>query len=188
MQEEILRFWFGQPGTAGFGAARDMWFRKDAVFDAAIREQFAAAIETALAGGFADWTSPRPTLARILLLDQFTRNAFRDTPRAFAGDPLALALADEAVARGDDSHLVPVERWFMYLPFTHAESPRAQQRGLELFRRLRETTALAEPLAWAERHAQVIARFGRFPHRNGILGRESTAEEIAFLAAPGSRF
>lgn len=188
MQEEILEFWFGRPGTADYGSTRNVWFRKDTAFDAAIRERFGAAIETALSGGFADWASPRGALARILLLDQFTRNAFRDTPRAFAGDALALRLADATIARGDDEKLIPVERWFLYMPFVHAESPPAQQRAVELFRRLRDLTGLADPLKWAERHAAVIDRFGRFPHRNAILGRESTAEEIAFLAAPGSRF
>jgi uncharacterized protein (DUF924 family) len=188
MHEEILEFWFGQPGTAGYPSARDEWFRKDPAFDALIRERFSAPIVTALAGGFADWTAPRAALARILLLDQFTRNAFRDTPRAFAGDALALPLAAAAIARGDDRKLPAFERWFMYLPFAHAESLPAQQRALELFGRLRDTTGLTEPLAWAERHAKVIQLFGRFPHRNAILGRESTAEETAFLAAPGSRF
>lgn len=188
MREEILEFWFGRPGTADYGRRRQAWFRKDAAFDAAIRERFGAAIETALCSGFADWTAPRGTLARILLLDQFTRNSFRDTPRAFAGDALALSLAEEAIARGDDGSLIPVERWFMYMPYEHAESPSAQQRAVSLFRRLRDQTGLVEPLAWAERHAQVIRRFGRFPHRNAILGRESTPEEAVFLAAPGSRF
>ncbi len=114
--------------------------------------------------------------------------AARDTPRAFAGDALALALADDAIARGDDGALAPVERWFMYIPYEHAESLRAQERSLTLFRRLRDQTGLVEPLTWAERHADVIRLFGRFPHRNAILGRVSTPEEIAFLAAPGSRF
>lgn len=185
---EILDFWFGQRGSDAYGSERAEWFRKDPAFDAQIRARFGPAIETALTGGFAAWTSPRGTLARILLLDQFTRNAFRNTPRAIAGDTLALSLAEEAVARGDDGHLIPVERLFMYLPFAHAESPRAQQRSLELYRRLRDTSGLAEPLAGAERHAKVIQLFGRFPHRNAILGRESTAEEIAFLRTPGSRF
>jgi uncharacterized protein (DUF924 family) len=188
MSEAILEFWFGRPGSAGYGDSRAEWFRTSPTFDAVIRERFGAAIEAALAGGFADWTPPRPALARILLLDQFTRNAFRDTPRAFAGDALALTLAREAVARGDDDQLIAIERSFLYLPFAHAESVAAQERALELFGRLRETSGLAEPLRWAERHARVIRLFGRFPHRNSILGRESTAEEIAFLAAPGSRF
>jgi uncharacterized protein (DUF924 family) len=188
MQEEILEFWFGRPGAADYGSTRKAWFRKDAAFDATIRERFGSAIETALSGGFADWTAPRGMLARILLLDQFTRNSFRDTPRAFAGDALALTLAKEAIARGDDGELIPVERWFMYMPYVHAESPSAQERAVSLFRDLRDTTGLAEPFDWAERHAEVIRLFGRFPHRNAILGRESTPEEVAFLAAPGSRF
>src|SRR6266545_531597 len=136
VQEEILEFWFGRPGTADYGSTRKAWFRKDAAFDAAIRERFGAAIETALSGGFADWTAPRGTLARILLLDQCTRNSFRDTPRAFAGD----ALAEEATARGNDGNLIPVERWFMYMPYVHAESFAAQERAVSLFRRLRDET------------------------------------------------
>jgi uncharacterized protein (DUF924 family) len=188
MQEKILEFWFGRPGTAEHGSTRSVWFRKDPAFDAQISARFAVAIETALAGGFTEWSSPRGALARIVLLDQFTRNSFRDTPRAFAGDALASAIAEDAVARGDDLSLSPVERWFMYLPFVHAESLHAQERSLALFRRLRDQTSLADPLPWAERHAGVIRRFGRFPHRNAILDRTSTPEEIAFLAAPGSRF
>jgi uncharacterized protein (DUF924 family) len=188
MQEQILEFWFGRPGTPAYGSTRKEWFRKDPAFDAAIRERFGGAIETALAGGFADWTAPRGKLARIVLLDQFTRNSFRGAAQAFAGDALALALADETVARGDDVPLIPVERWFVYLPYVHAESLAAQERAVSLYRRLREETGLDEPLVWAERHAEVIRLFGRFPHRNAILGRESTPEEIAFLAAPGSRF
>jgi len=185
--QAVLDFWFGAPGSARHGAERDFWFRKDAALDAEIAARFGAAIETALAGGFAAWSSPRGALARILLLDQLTRNSFRDTPRAFAGDAIALPLAEEAVARGDDRALANVERWFTYMPFQHAESVAAQERSLALFRLLRDD-GLASPLAWAEKHAAVIRRFGRFPHRNAILGRESTAEEIAFLSTKGSRF
>jgi uncharacterized protein (DUF924 family) len=188
LQKEIFEFWFGRPGTAEYGSTRDVWFRKDALLDAAIRERFGAAIATALADGFADWTSPRGMLTRIVLLDQFTRNSFRDTPRAFAGDAKALSLALDALARGDDRGLIAVERWFMYMPLVHAESMAAQEQALSLFRRLRDETGLGEPLVWAERHAETIRRFGRFPHRNAILGRDSTPEELAFLAAPGSRF
>jgi uncharacterized protein (DUF924 family) len=188
MQEEVLEFWFAPAGTAEHGTTRSVWFRKDPAFDAQIWARFGVAIETALTGGFTEWSSPRGALARILLLDQFTRNSFRDTPRAFAGDALAFATADDAVARGDDGALAPVERWFMYMPYVHAESLHAQERSLALFGRLRDQTGLAEPFEWAERHAGVIRLFGRFPHRNATLGRASTAEEIAFLAAPGSRF
>jgi uncharacterized protein (DUF924 family) len=188
VQDAILEFWFGRPGTPEHGRSRRVWFRKDPAFDADIWARFGVAIETALAGGFADWSSPRGILARILLLDQFTRNSFRDTPRAFAGDAQAIAIAEDALARGDDSALAPLERWFVYLPYAHAESLHAQERSLALFRRLRDETGLAEPLPWAERHAEVFRLFGRFPHRNAILGRASTPEEVAFLAAPGSRF
>jgi len=188
MQQAILDFWFGPAVTAEYGTERDFWFRKDPAFDAELRNRFAVAIDSALAGGFSEWTSPRGALARILLLDQFTRNAFRGTPRAFAGDSRALTLSEEAIGRGHDRALIAVERWFMYMPFEHAESLPAQERAVELFRRLGEDTGLTGQLAWAERHAHVIRRFGRFPHRNAILGRVSTPEEIAFLATPGSGF
>jgi len=188
LQDEILDFWFGPPSSPGYGASRPEWFRKNPSFDAEIRERFGAAIENALAGGFADWTAPRAALARVLLLDQFTRNSFRDSARAFAGDPLALATAEASIARGDDRALIPVERWFMYLPFEHSEDLAKQERGVALCTRLRNETGLADPLVWVEKHAAVIRRFGRFPHRNAVLGRESTPEEIDFLARPGSRF
>jgi len=188
MREAILDFWFGAPGTTGYGAERAQWFRKDSAFDETIRTRFGAAIETAIAGGFADWTDDRGLLARVLLLDQFTRNVYRDTPRAFAGDVLALELARGAVERGVDRGLIPVERWFVYLPFEHAEDVAAQEMGLEQFTRLRDETGFGGPLPWAQRHADVIHRFGRFPHRNAILGRASTPEEIAFLSTPGSSF
>jgi uncharacterized protein (DUF924 family) len=186
--DSILDFWFGRPGSADYGRERKEWFRKNAAFDAAIRSRFGAEVETALAGGYADWTAPRVQLARVLLLDQFTRNAFRDTPRAFAGDTLARTIVTGAVARGDDRELIPMERYFIYLPFAHAEDLAMQERSVELFRKLRDEAGLDDPLVWAERHAAVIRLFGRFPHRNAILGRESTAEEVAFLSAPGSRF
>jgi uncharacterized protein (DUF924 family) len=188
MQDDILEFWFGHPGTAGYGEERAEWFRKDAAFDASVRARFAGAIEAALAGAFADWTDPRGVLARVLLLDQFTRNAYRDTPGAFAGDALALPAAEQLVDRGGDGELIPVERLFMYLPFEHAESLAAQERSIELFMRLSAETGLTDQLQWARRHAEIIRRFGRFPHRNAIVGRISTPEEIAFLATPGSRF
>jgi uncharacterized protein (DUF924 family) len=188
LRDEILDFWFGRPDAAGYGAARDEWFRKDVDFDTVLRACFGSAIETALAGGFAEWVDPRGAVAHVLLLDQFTRNSFRNTPRAFAGDDLALSIAQNAIERQVDAGLIPVERWFLYLPFEHAESLLAQQRSIELFTRLERETGMAEPLAWARRHADVVRRFGRFPHRNAILGRASTPEELEFLASPGSRF
>jgi uncharacterized protein (DUF924 family) len=185
----VLDFWFGPVGSERYGQTRDAWFRKDALFDAQVRAQFGPAIEAGLAGCYREWAAtPRGALAQIVLLDQFTRNSFRDSPRALAGDAMALAAAEQAIARGDDLALIGVERWFVYLPYTHAESVASQQRSVELFTRLRDETGLTDPLVWAKRHASVIYLFGRFPHRNVILGRESTPEEVAFLAAPGSRF
>ena len=186
-QHEILDFWFGVPGSVEYGQARNVWFRKDDAFDALVRAQFGGAVEAAIAGGFGDWTAPRGELARVILLDQFTRNIYRGSPRAFAGDARALATAQDAVSRGDDRELIPVERWFLYMPFQHAESGEAQARSVELCTRLRDD-GLAAPLEWAQRHAEIVRRFGRFPHRNTILGRESTPEEIAFLSLPGSGF
>ena len=188
MRDEILDFWFGRPDTPGFGAARPEWFRKDVAFDGALHARFGSAIDMALAGCFAEWADPRGILARVLLLDQFTRNCYRDAPRAFAGDTLALAIAEQAVMRNDDAALIPVERWFLYMPFLHGESMSAQQQSVDLFTRLAADSGMADVLVWADRHAAVIRRFGRFPHRNAILGRESTPEEVAFLATPGSRF
>jgi uncharacterized protein (DUF924 family) len=188
LRDEILEFWFGRPDTPGFGEAHAEWFRKDAAFDAALHARFGSVVDAALAGGFAEWVDPRGTLARVLLLDQFTRNNYRDTPRAFAGDALALSLAQQAVARQDDAALIPVERWFLYMPFEHAETMSAQEQSVNLFARLEAESGMADLVVWAERHAAVIRRFGRFPHRNAILGRASTPEEVAFLATPGSRF
>lgn len=185
LASDVHAFWFGPEPHA----ERAEWFRKDPAFDALIRDRFGTAIQTALAGGYASWSAtPRGALARVLLLDQFTRNAFRDTPRAFAGDPLALATASRAVDAGFDRSLAKLERWFLYLPFEHSEDLAMQERSLELLGRLSEDTADPSPLDWAERHAVIIRRFGRYPHRNAILGRASTPEEIAFLREPGSGF
>jgi uncharacterized protein (DUF924 family) len=182
---EVLAFWFGPPPHA----ARAAWFRKDAAFDAEIRSRFGAAVEAALAGALREWTAtPHGTLARVLLLDQFTRNLFRDTPRAFAGDRDALAMAAAAVDAGHDRALDPYERWFLYLPFEHAEDAAAQQRSLALFGALAAETGDRGPLEWAEKHAAIVRRFGRYPHRNAIVGRVSTPAEIEFLKEPGSRF
>ena len=188
VQDEILDFWLAPSGSAEHGQTRELWFRKDAAVDQSIRVRFGAAVETALAGGFGEWTMPRGALARVLLLDQFTRNIYRQTPRAFAGDILALGISRAAVANRDDQALMPVERWFLYMPFEHAEDLAAQEASLQLFARLRDETGLSEPVMWAERHAAVIRRFGRYPHRNPILGRESTAEEIEYLATDGRGF
>jgi uncharacterized protein (DUF924 family) len=182
---DVLAFWFGEAPHA----ARDVWFRKDAEFDATIRDRFGAAIDKALAGAYGDWcVDAHGALARVLLLDQFTRNVFRDSARAFAGDARALATAQDALTRGFDTALDPFERWFLYLPFEHSEDRGIQQRSLELFGALAREPGFAGPFDYAQRHAAIVERFGRFPHRNAILGRESTDEERAFLRQPGSSF
>ena len=185
----ILTFWYGPKDAVLDRIERDVWFRKDAAFDAEIRARFGDAIDIALAGGYGEWcATAEGALARVLVLDQFTRNVHRDTPTAFAGDARALATAQDAVERGLDRALDRYGRWFLYMPFEHAEDRVAQERSLALFGALAEETGLARPLEWAHKHADVIARFGRYPHRNAILGRAPTPEELAFLAGPGSRF
>jgi uncharacterized protein (DUF924 family) len=189
--QHVIDFWFGAPGSADDGKPRRAWFVKDAAFDTVIRERFGAAIDKALAGTLQSWDAEGPggTLARILLLDQFTRNAYRDTPAAFAGDALALGAARAMVDSGADAALAPLRRAFVYLPFEHAEDLQDQARAVALFSALAGThPGLDDMLDYARRHQAVIARFGRFPHRNAILGRESTPEEVAFLREPGSRF
>ena len=198
LAQEILDFWFvpapGEPTGTGNAtvdgvAVRNVWFRKDDAFDAEIRRRFGVALAAGLAGAYGEWCDePRGSLARVVLLDQFTRNAFRGTPRSFAGDARALATARDAVEQGDDRALAPQERWFLYMPFEHSEALADQDRAVELFEALAAKTGLDEPLPWAIRHRDVIRRFGRFPHRNAILDRASTADEIAFLREPGSSF
>jgi len=185
---DVLDFWFSAPDSPEFGKPRDLWFRKSDATDAAIRARFGADVEAALVGQRSSWArGAREALALVLLLDQFTRNIFRDTPRAFAGDTQALNLARDLVARGDDRVLAPVERWFVYLPFEHAESLAMQEESVRLGREL-AGEGHGEALVWAQKHYDVIARFGRFPHRNQILGRTSSTDELAFLQQPGSRF
>ena len=187
--EAILDFWFGAPDTPEFGRPRELWFTKSAATDALIRDRFGTAVETALRGELHHWADgdARRALALILLLDQFTRNIHRDSARAFAGDAFALAVAKRLVADGRDRRLAPIERWFAYLPFEHSEGIEDQHESLRLFGELAKE-GLAEPLVWARKHHDVVARFGRYPHRNELLGRASTAEEIEFLRQPGSRF
>ncbi|HJV60063.1 MAG TPA: DUF924 family protein [Albitalea sp.] len=181
---EVLRFWFAD------GGLRDEWFRKDESFDALIRERFGTLVERAIEGGLLDWQdAPDAALARILLLDQFTRNIHRGTARAFAGDALALAAARSMVSTGQDLALPPERRAFVYLPFEHAEDLVAQDEAVRLFTALaHQAPEMNGMLDYARRHRAVIARFGRFPHRNAALGRASTPEEAAFLQQPGSGF
>jgi uncharacterized protein (DUF924 family) len=185
----ILAFWFGDAGDADCGKRRKAWFSKSPEFDSAIGERFLEDYRLARAGGLDDWRdSPETCLALILLLDQFPRNMFRGTPEAFAADVQALALARHAVERGFDRMLPPEQRMFVYLPFEHSESIADQRRCVELMQGLRGAPGLEDVSDFAQRHLRVIERFGRFPHRNAIQGRESSPEEIEFLRGPGSRF
>lgn len=186
---EVLAFWFGEPGSADFGKPRPAWFRKDPAFDEEIRHRFLALHARAALGELDRWhDDPDSLLALVVVLDQFSRNLYRDDPRAFSQDAAALACAQLAIGRGWDEARLPVERQFLYLPFEHAEDAAAQARSLALFGALARETGLRDPLEWAEKHAAVVRRFGRYPHRNAILGRASTAGEIAFLREPGSSF
>jgi uncharacterized protein (DUF924 family) len=181
----VLEFWFGpEPGRP-----RAEWFRKDPAFDAEVGRRFGAMHAQAAAGGMEDWCDTvRGNLALVIVLDQFSRNLFRDDARAFAQDARARSCARAALARGDDLELSPVERQFLYLPFEHSEVAADQDIGVAKMRELEafeETRGLTQ---WAEKHRAIIQRFGRFPHRNRALGRASTPEETAFLETPGSGF
>lgn len=200
----VLEFWFGRGGgdlDAGVAAAEiaaaktPLWWSKDAQLDAQITARFAATVDAAAAGQLDAWAeSPRGILALIICADQFPRNIRRDSPAAFACDPVALRWAKSCVERGDDQLLAPIQRVFAYLPFEHSEALADQQRSLALYQALAAAAPAAERelfdgyLDYARRHHDIIAQFGRFPHRNAVLGRPSTAAESAFLQQPGSAF
>ena len=188
--QAVLDFWFGADRTPEHGQVRAEWFRKDAAFDAQIAQRFGGIVSSALAGGLTHWDAqPAGRLARIVVLDQFTRNMFRDTAEAFAGDALALATARKMIEEGLDATLRPEQRVFVYLPFEHHESVAMQDESVRLLSALiSEAPALQNMLDYAHKHHAVVARFGRFPHRNAVLDRMSTAEELTFLQEPGSRF
>jgi uncharacterized protein (DUF924 family) len=188
--QDVLDFWFGRPGDAEYLQSRAAWFRKDDDFDAAIRERFGAVIEAALRDQLAHWAHKRESaVALIVVLDQFPRNAFRGSARMFEGDALALTAARAMVDAGADRGLPGVMRQFVYLPFEHAEDMAMQHESMRLFGELaREQPALADLPEWARKHFDIVARFGRYPHRNALLGRESTPEEMVFLQQPGSGF
>lgn len=189
--QDVLDFWFLPPADEGYCKPRAEWFRKDDAFDAAIADRFGTTIALAVGGGLREWDAQGPTgtLARILVLDQFTRNSARGTPGAFAGDALALSAARRLVETGADRELSPIQRWFAYLPFEHAEDAAMQEMSVRLFTGLAmQHSGFETALDYAHRHRGVIARFGRFPHRNPILGRASTLDEVEYLKQPGSGF
>jgi uncharacterized protein (DUF924 family) len=183
LAQQVLGFWFQ-------GNERDpRWFGKDPAFDAQLRARFLPLYERAAGGGLVRWmNASADCLALILVLDQFPRNMFRGTARAFATDAAALAAAKCAVADGHDRSMRPAQRMFLYLPFQHAESLAEQDRSLELNAPLGAFQETFDVPRFAEAHRAIIERFGRFPHRNAALGRASTPEEIEFLKQPGSSF
>lgn len=182
---EVLAFWFGENP----GAQRAEWFRKDAAFDATIRSRFGALHEAAAKRELEAWrAAPETMLALVVVLDQFSRNLHRGDPRAFAQDAHARECANEALGRGDDDRLLPVQRTFLYLPLEHSEDLADQERCIALMEKLEAFAQTRGLVTWAVKHRDVIARFGRFPHRNTALGRPSTPEEIEFLKQPGSGF
>ncbi|WP_354678014.1 DUF924 family protein [Cupriavidus plantarum] len=214
--QRLLDFWFDVPGGPSWNTYRRAWFKKDPAFDAAVCEAFMpmwqAACErlnvvgpaashasnpaASLAGNAAadgcapdDWSvTPEGACARIVLLDQIPRNAFRGDPRAFATDPAALALTRRVIALGWDREMpTPLHRMFCYMPLQHVEDLDAQHESVRQLERLRDETGI-DTVYWARKHRDIIARFGRFPHRNAILGRASTDEEAKFLVEPGSSF
>jgi uncharacterized protein (DUF924 family) len=184
---DALLFWFGPPAERGKRHKR--WFVKSDAFDREIRERFLPLYEQAAAGKLAHLKeNAADCLSLIVLLDQFPRNMFRGTPRVFATDPLALETARHAVARGFDRTMLPVERMFVYLPFEHSEALADQMKSCELAKPLDAFSETNDVYRYAVLHHDIIERFGRFPHRNAILGRTSTPEELEFLKGPGSSF
>lgn len=185
----ILDFWFGAPGSAEHGRNRAVWFQKSEDFDQQITNQFMADYQNARDGRYASWTETTDgCLALLILLDQFPRNMFRESARAFATDPMALEIAVNMVESGKDKTLSKEEKFFVYLPFEHAEDIEMQKRCLELTAAMPQGTGKNSPYYWAKKHYDVIARFGRFPHRNALLGRANSAEEDVYLSQPGAGF
>lgn len=178
MYQDILKFWFEETEPA-------QWWKKDENLDRIIIERFSELHRRAARCELFEWRKDaRGRLAEIIVLDQFSRNMFRDSPLSFAHDALALALSQEAVSAGADKALNPVERSFLYMPFMHSESMKIHEVAVELFRR----NGLEGNFDYELKHKAIIERFGRYPHRNAILGRESTQDEIEFLKQPGSGF
>ncbi len=178
MIQQVLTFWFERHGP-------DQWWAKDPVFDDAIRVHFGALHARAVRAELHDWrATPEGRLAEIIVLDQLSRNLYRDDARAFANDGMALVLAQEAVRAGADREIPAERRGFLYMPYQHSESALVHEFAVPLF----ESLGDAESLDYELQHKAIIDRFGRYPHRNAVLSRPSTTEEIAFLKTEGSSF
>src|SRR3989304_7449671 len=198
-QEEILQYWFGElkESEAPSSDYYKIWFAKGIEIDEYIKNKFEEDLKCAIEGKLKNWEDkPRGTLALIILLDQFSRNIYRGTAKAFSQDSLALEICLRGIEKGFDKRLHPVERLFLYMPLEHSEDLEIQKKSVEYFSMLEETftstpslvSIISEFKNYAEKHYVIIERFGRFPHRNEILGRKSTPEEIEFLKQPGSSF
>jgi len=187
---DILEFWFGSSDSDTPGKARKAWFSKSSEFDQRIRIHFQDDYQKAAAGELNHWQqTAQGSVALILLLDQFPRNMFRGAPGAFTTDLQAQAVTQHAIARGLDQELPTLQRWFLYIPLMHSENLDHQRQSVELFRQLKDADPeTASAFTYAVRHREVIEQFGRFPHRNEILDRASTPEEVEFLKQPGSSF
>jgi len=181
--DDVLGFWFED-------CTPEQWFAKNDAFDAALKMRFGACCNAAATGALDGWAADgRGALALVLVLDQFPRNLYRDDPRAWATDGAALMVAEAAIMQGWDAALAPLERMFLYLPFQHAEDRVLQARSVALYTALdEEPGAHPKALESARRHREIVERFGRFPHRNAVLGRTSTPDELAFLEEPDSSF
>jgi uncharacterized protein (DUF924 family) len=187
--QEVLDFWFGREGEEGYGEFREAWFNRDPEFDREIRDRFESVYEEAAAGRLDHWKSEaRSCLALIVVLDQFPRNMYRGDARMYAADEKAREAARHAVEHAYDRELSPYGRLFMYLPFEHSEELDDQRLSVELFRGLATEMGSEDLLGYAVRHLEIVERFGRFPHRNEILGRRTTPEEMKFLSGPDSSF
>lgn len=187
---QVVQFWFDGTDTARLASSRSAWFRKDAAFDDAIRQRFLPLWQRAAAGELlADPADAHAVLAWLIVADQFSRNLFRGEAQAFALDAAARTVAKSALASGLEQQLPPVARWFFYLPLEHSEALADQDESVRRFESLSpDSPDRADVVDYAEKHRAIIARFGRFPHRNAALGRPSTADELQFLAQPGSSF
>jgi uncharacterized protein (DUF924 family) len=187
LPRQVLEFWFG--AGADYGRRHKRWFEKDPAFDARVRSRFGALLQEMVTEKHGDWLGePAACLARVLVLDQFPRHIYRGSAEAFSADPLALQAARHAVGERYDAGMLPVERLFLYLPFEHSETLEDQQRACQLTAALEPFPETDDAYRYAVAHRDIIARFGRFPHRNAALGRTSTPEEAAFLEQPGSAF
>lgn len=187
--DELLDYWFGPKDGPEWGKLRKLWFGGGPAVDEECRTRFGDLHVQADAGDLDAWRDwPEDCLALVILLDQFSRNLYRGTWKAFASDAKALALAEHAIKRGWDQQFEPVQRWFLYLPFEHAENLAAQHRALALFSALPDDDNRKIAVDYAQKHLDVIEKFGRFPHRNEMLGRPSTPEETKYLAEGGTRF